>query len=180
LLLLFENKFQSKDYTSMRAVIQRVTSAAVSVDGEQISRIGHGLLCLIGIREGDSEQDAEYVARKILNIRLWPSEKKAWDQNVQHQDYEILCVSQFTLFGRLKGGNKGNPDFSRAMGPQAAREFYSSFVDRLRHEYDSEKVKDGVFGAMMQVELVNDGPVTFILDSENPSGSSVASSLDQI
>jgi D-tyrosyl-tRNA(Tyr) deacylase len=162
----------------MRAVVQRVTSAAVSVDGEQISRIGPGLLCLIGIRDGDQESDAEFVARKLLSMRLWPSEKKAWDVNVTMHDYEILCVSQFTLYGRVKKNNK-SPDFSKAMGPQLAREFYSGFLDRLRQQYNNSKVKDGVFGAMMQVELVNDGPVTFIIDSENPSNS-VASSLDEI
>ena len=109
-------------------------------------------------------------------MRLWPSEKKAWDHNVQQQDMELLCVSQFTLYGRLKG-NKS--DFSKAMGPQAAQEFYSSFLARLRRQaHDPEKIKDGVFGAMMQVELVNDGPVTFILDSDNHSGS--VSSFDDI
>jgi D-tyrosyl-tRNA(Tyr) deacylase len=159
----------------MRAIVQRVTSAAVTVDGEQVSRIGPGLLCLIGIRDGDQDSDAEFIARKLLNIRLWPTEKKAWDLNVQHQDMELLCVSQFTLYGRLKGNKT---DFSKAMGPVAAREFYSSFIDRLRQQYNPEKVKDGVFGAMMQVELVNDGPVTFIIDSENPN-QSIASSLDQ-
>jgi D-tyrosyl-tRNA(Tyr) deacylase len=162
----------------MRAVIQRVTSASVSVDGEQISRIGPGLLCLIGIRDGDQESDAEFIAKRILNMRLWRSEKKAWDLNVKMQEFEVLCVSQFTLYGRLKKPNTG-PDFSKAMGPQSAREFYSSFLDRLRQQYNPEKIKDGMFGAMMQVELVNDGPVTLIIDSENPSAS-VASSLDEI
>lgn len=160
----------------MRAVVQRVTNASVSVDGEIVSKIGPGLLCLIGISEGDQESDAEFIARKILNIRLWPSEKKAWDLNVQQQQYELLCVSQFTLYGRLKG-NK--PDFSKAMGPQPARELYDKFVLRLQQSYAADKVKDGVFGAMMAVELVNDGPVTFLLDSEKPLGS-VASSLDEL
>ena len=163
----------------MRAVVQRVTSASVSVDGEIISKIGPGLLCLIGITDSDTESDAEFIARKLLYIRLWRSEKKAWDLNVQQQGYELLCVSQFTLYGRLKG-NKA--DFSKAMGPQPARELYDKFLHRLRQDYIDEKVKDGVFGAMMAVELVNDGPVTFLLDSEEKRKplDSVASSLDEL
>ena len=159
----------------MRAVVQRVTSASVSVEGELVSAIGPGLLCLIGLREGDTPADAEFIARKLLNMRLWPSEKKAWDLSVTAQGYELLCVSQFTLHGRLSG-NK--PDFSKAMGPVAARECYAAFLDRLRAGYRADGVKDGVFGAMMAVDLVNDGPVTFVLDSEKPGGS-VASSLDE-
>jgi D-tyrosyl-tRNA(Tyr) deacylase len=135
----------------MRAVVQRVTSASVTVDGELVSRIGPGLLCLIGVRDGDTDADAEFIARKLLNCRLWPSEKKAWDLSVTAQGYELLCVSQFTLHGRLSG-NK--PDFSKAKGPAAARDFYGAFVERLRSTYRPEAVKDGVFGAMMSVELV--------------------------
>ena len=151
----------------MRAVIQRVTSASVKVDDQIVSKIGQGLVCLIGLGQDDDDADAEYIARKILNCRLWPSDKKAWDLSVMQQNFEVLCVSQFTLYGRLKG-NKC--DFSQAMGPQQAREFYENFVQRLQQQFDGQKIKDGVFGAMMQVELVNDGPVTFILDSKQRNG----------
>jgi D-tyrosyl-tRNA(Tyr) deacylase len=156
----------------MKAVVQRVKSASVTVDGKLISQIGPGLLCLIGLGEGDGESDIEYITRKILNARLWASDRKAWDVNVQQQGYEVLCVSQFTLHGRLNG-NK--PDFSRAMGPNEARTMYTALLDRLRSAYDINKVKDGAFGAMMQVELVNDGPVTFILESLKSGDASLAS-----
>lgn len=160
----------------MRAVVQRVRNASVTIDGE-IVQIGPGLLCLIGLRDGDTPADAEFIARKILNMRLWASERKAWDLSVTQQGFEVLCVSQFTLFGRLNG-NK--PDFSKAMPPQDARDFYHEFLERLRRDYSPEKVLDGRFGAKMDVQLVNDGPVTFILDSEKPANGSVASLLDDL
>jgi D-tyrosyl-tRNA(Tyr) deacylase len=168
----------------MRAVVQRVTSASVEVDGEIVGKIGPGLLCLVGLRDTDTDKDADYIARKILGLRLWPSPdgSKAWDQNVQQRGYGVLCVSQFTLFGRLKGA--GKPDYSKAMPPQQAHEAYAAFLDRLRQSYEPDRIQDGVFGAMMQVggglgnldgaesgslgcpvSLVNDGPVTFLLDS---------------
>jgi D-tyrosyl-tRNA(Tyr) deacylase len=116
----------------------------------------------VGIRSGDGQPDLDFISRKILNARLWPSERKAWDCSVQQKDFEILCVSQFTLYGRLNG-NK--PDFSQAMSPQPARDLYDDFIRRLEQDYEASKVKDGIFGAMMEVELVNDGPVTFLLES---------------
>lgn len=139
-------------------------SASVEVDGEVISRIGPGLMCLIGAAAGDTDKDAEYIGRKILNMRLFanPESSKAWDKSVADCAYEVLCVSQFTLLGRLKG-NK--PDYSKAMPPQEAREYYAAFIQRLRKDYAAERVKDGAFGAMMNVTLENDGPVTFNLDS---------------
>lgn len=156
----------------MRAVLQRVKSASVTVDGKLISHIGPGLVCLIGLGDGDSENDVEYITRKILNARLWASDRKAWDKSVVQQQYEVLCVSQFTLHGRLNG-NK--PDFSRAMGPNEARTMYTAFLDKMRSVYAEDKVKDGIFGAMMQVELVNDGPVTFILESLKSGDNRLAS-----
>lgn len=159
----------------MRAVVQRVKSASVEVDGEVISRIGPGLLCLIGCGVGDTERDAEFICRKILSMRIWPDEGKsrAWDLNVKQKEYEVLCVSQFTLYGRLQ---KTKPDFSKAMLAQQARDFYQQFLERLRREYGlPERIKDGMFGAMMSVSLVNDGPVTFTLDSATPASSSVSS-----
>eukprot|EP00887_Chlorella_sp_A99_P004923 scaffold4.g4923.t1 len=156
----------------MRAVVQRV-------DGQVVSAIGPGLLCLVGVRDGDGEAQAEWLARRILGVRLWSNEAggKAWDQSVVARGYEVLCVSQFTLCGRLKG-NK--PDFTKAMPPGAARDFYGGFLARLRRDYAADRVKDGVFGAMMQVQLVNDGPVTMVLDSEAGPDSSMGSisSLD--
>lgn len=150
----------------MRAVIQRVRNARVIVDGSTVSQIGPGLLCLIGIGETDVEADVEFISRKILNIRLWASEKRAWDKSVTSLGYDILCVSQFTLYGRLKGNAV---DFGKAMTPNEAREFYHQFLDRMKRDYLAEKIHDGVFGAKMEVESVNDGPVTIVLDSVKPS-----------
>lgn len=150
---------------SMRAVVQRVKSASVTVDGKLVSQIGPGLLCLAGLKDGDTKDDAEFISRRLLNARLWPSAdgKKSWDQSVVQKGYEVLLVSQFTLFGLMKG-NK--PDFHIAMPPSQAQEAYSNFVGLVRSSYLADKVQDGVFGAMMEVQLVNDGPVTMAFDSE--------------
>ncbi|KAH7278660.1 hypothetical protein KP509_38G051200 [Ceratopteris richardii] len=148
----------------MRAVVQRVLSAKVLVDGEIISQIGPGILVLVGLLESDTDADADFICRKALNMRIFPNEQngKAWDQSVMQRNYEVLLVSQFTLYGILKG-NK--PDFHVAMAPQLAKPFYDSLVERFRKSYVADLVKDGLFGAMMQVHLVNDGPVTIQVDS---------------
>ncbi|XP_065876977.1 uncharacterized protein [Euphorbia lathyris] len=155
---------------SMRAVVQRVTSASVEVDGHIVSAIGPGLLVLVGLHESDTDSDAEYICRKVLNMRLFPNEAtgRGWDQNVMQRNYGVLLVSQFTLYGILKG-NK--PDFHVAMPPQKAKPFYDSIVEKFRKSYQPEAIKDGVFGAMMKVNLVNDGPVTMQLDSPQSSKS---------
>ncbi|KAI3456196.1 hypothetical protein Pfo_012859 [Paulownia fortunei] len=153
---------------AMRAVVQRVASASVEVEGRTVSAIGPGLLVLVGLHETDVESDAEYICRKVLNMRLFPNEKtgKTWDQNVMQKNYEVLLVSQFTLYGVLKG-NK--PDFHVAMPPNAAKPFYASLVEKFQKAYRMDAVKDGVFGAMMKVNLVNDGPVTMQLASGQSS-----------
>ncbi|KMZ59730.1 D-tyrosyl-tRNA(Tyr) deacylase [Zostera marina] len=152
----------------MRAVVQRVVSASVEVEGCVVSEIGMGLLVFIGVHGSDTESDANYICRKVLNMRLFPSEKgdKAWDQNVMQNNFDVLLVSQFTLHGFLKG-NK--PDFHLAMPPQKAKPFYASLVDKFRKVYIADNIKDGVFGAVMKVQLVNDGPVTMHLDSSKQS-----------
>ncbi|XP_024024763.1 D-aminoacyl-tRNA deacylase [Morus notabilis] len=158
---------QSQPIRAMRAVVQRVASASVEVEGRTVSEIGPGLLVLVGIHDSDSDSDAEFICRKVLNMRLFPNEAtgRGWDQNVMQRNYEVLLVSQFTLYGFLKG-NK--PDFHVAMPPQKAEPFYASLVDRFKNSYNPDKIKDGVFGAMMKVNLVNDGPVTMQLDSQSP------------
>ncbi|CAB78849.1 putative protein [Arabidopsis thaliana] len=146
---------------AMRAVIQRVSSSSVTVDGRIVSEIGPGLLVLIGIHESDTESDADYIlqilklkhvyrCRKVLNMRLFSNETtgKGWDQNVMQRNYGVLLVSQFTLYGFLKG-NK--PDFHVAMPPDKAKPFYASLVEKFQKAYNPDAVKDGVFGAMMQV-----------------------------
>lgn len=153
----------------MRAIVQRVLSAKVVVDDQTIAQIGPGLLVLVGLLDADSEADAEFICRKVLNMRIFSNEQtgRAWDQSVMQRNYEILLVSQFTLYGVLKG-NK--PDFHVAMPPQLAKPFYDSLVERFCKAYRKDAIKDGIFGAMMQVHLVNDGPVTMQVDSRKSNG----------
>ncbi|GLD95341.1 hypothetical protein PINS_up003985 [Pythium insidiosum] len=153
----------------MRVVLQRVTGASVRVDGEVVGQIGKGLVCLVGITREDTEEDAEFCCRRLLNARLWPDEKDtAWKSSVVSNGYEVLLVSQFTLYGYFQG-NK--PDFHLAMAPAPAKEFYHAFCDRVRAAHSADKVAEGVFGAMMEVSLVNDGPVTMTIDSRDRKGS---------
>ncbi|XP_059469161.1 D-aminoacyl-tRNA deacylase 1 isoform X1 [Neocloeon triangulifer] len=149
----------------MRALIQRVRRAQVSVNGEIVSSIEKGLCVLIGICRDDGPVDLEYIVRKILNVRLFDDDSGVrWKSSVKDKQGEILCISQFTLYHELKG-NK--PDFHNSMGPDAARSFYDNFLAELRKHYKSELVKDGKFGEYMQVEIENDGPVTIMLESPN-------------
>ncbi|CAN6689724.1 unnamed protein product [Malus baccata var. baccata] len=168
----FRSRSNPKPIKAMRAVVQRVASASVEVEGRIVSEIGPGLLVLVGLHDSDSTSDADYICRKVLNMRLFPNEStgRGWDQNVMQRNYEVLLVSQFTLYGILKG-NK--PDFHVAMPPQKAKPFYASVVESFRKSYKPDAVKDGVFGAMMKVNLVNDGPVTMQIDSQSPKWHSV-------
>ncbi|KAJ0626205.1 putative D-aminoacyl-tRNA deacylase [Helianthus annuus] len=158
----------SERVLEMKVVVQRVASASVEVEGRTVSAIGPGLLVLVGIHDLDSHSDADYICRKVLNMRLFPNDKsgKTWDQNVMQKNYEVLLVSQFTLYGILKG-NK--PDFHVAMPPDKAKSLYASLVQTFQTTYRSDAVRDGVFGAMMKVNLVNDGPVTMQLESPQSS-----------
>ncbi|GEM12188.1 enoyl-CoA hydratase/carnithine racemase [Rhodotorula toruloides] len=144
----------------MRAVIQRVKQASVTVDGQCISQIGRGILCLVGIGANDTEYESQWLAAKLLALKVFPEDKEGeswgWKKSVVEADYEILCVSQFTLQANLRKGAK--PDFH---GAKAS----SHFLQDLRTKYKTERIKDGQFQAMMDVQLVNDGPVTLILDS---------------
>uniref|UniRef100_A0A8I5U021 D-aminoacyl-tRNA deacylase n=1 Tax=Pongo abelii TaxID=9601 RepID=A0A8I5U021_PONAB len=151
----------------MKAVVQRVTRASVTVGGEQISAIGRGICVLLGISLEDTQKELEHMVRKILNLRVFEDESgKHWSKSVMDKQYEILCVSQFTLQCVLKG-NK--PDFHLAMPTEQAEGFYNSFLEQLRKMYRPELIKDGKFGAYMQVHIQNDGPVTIELESPAPS-----------
>uniref|UniRef100_A0A0N4Z0Q6 D-aminoacyl-tRNA deacylase n=1 Tax=Parastrongyloides trichosuri TaxID=131310 RepID=A0A0N4Z0Q6_PARTI len=148
----------------MRAIIQRVTEASVTVEGSIISKIGQGICVLIGIERDDGIEDEKYIKNKILNLRLWPNPEtgKPWDKSVLDMGYEVLCVSQFTLHAVLKGNRF---DFHNAMNPQDAPLVYGSLVNALKSDYNPYKIKDGEFGAMMNVQIANDGPVTISIDS---------------
>ena len=151
----------------MRLVLQRVTNARVEVEGKTVGEIGRGLLVLGGICDSDDSDDGkaaiEWAVRKILGTRLWEDAAgKAWARSVQQEGLEVLLVSQFTLHAVLKG-NK--PDFHHAMPPARSRPFWDKFVAAVSKKLPG-KVQQGQFGALMQVHLVNDGPVTITLDSE--------------
>ncbi|ESS28863.1 histidyl-tRNA synthetase [Toxoplasma gondii] len=152
----------------MRMVLQRVESACVQVveTGELAGKIGRGIVCLLGISGEDKWEDADYCIRKCLKSRLWDDVKdpsKSWASCVVDRDYEVLVVSQFTLMGHLKKGNK--PDFHAAMSPDQARSLFEKVVAEMRRQYKPEKIQTGKFQNYMRVELVNDGPVTILVDS---------------
>ncbi|KAF9014118.1 D-Tyr tRNAtyr deacylase-like domain-containing protein [Cyathus striatus] len=150
----------------MRAVIQRVTSASVSVDNEVISQISRGLMVLVGIGADDTDADVVTICNKVLSLRVFSdpaNPEKMWRVSVKDIDGDILCVSQFTLLANTTKGNK--PDFHRAMATEPSRELYLSFLEKLKHLYQPDKIQDGRFGAMMNISLTNEGPVTFTIDS---------------
>jgi len=143
----------------MKAVLQRVLSASVTVDKQLISSIGKGILVFAAVAPGDTEIDADALAAKVLKMKLWDDDTGGrWKQNVQDISGEVLCVSQFTLLASTKKGSK--PDFHGALGGEQAKELYQHFVSKVEQGYKADRVKDGVFQAMMEVALVNDGPVT--------------------
>jgi len=148
----------------MRAVVQRVLSASVTVNNEVVSEISRGLMVLVGISVDDNASDIEVLAKKILSLRAFSDPSgHMWTASVKDIQGEILCVSQFTLLANTSKGNK--PDFHRAMPADQSRAMYASFLQFMSTQYTPEKIKDGKFGAMMNVSLTNEGPVTFTLDS---------------
>ncbi len=145
----------------MKAVIQRVAEAGVEVGGETVGKIGRGILILLGVEKGDGEPDADWLAEKIVNLRIFEDEGGKMNLSVREIGGELLAVSQFTLAGNCAKGRR--PSFDTAAPPEEANRLYECFVGNLRAR--GMKVETGVFQAMMQVSLVNDGPVTFILES---------------
>lgn len=146
----------------MRVVIQRVRAAAVAVAGETVGKIGPGLLVLAGFEEADDEADLAWVAGKIVRTRIMADDSGVMNRSVLDADGEILAVSQFTLFASLKKGNR--PSWSRAARGDVSQPLFERFVARLSAEL-GKPVPTGIFGADMQVSLVNDGPVTIVVDS---------------
>jgi D-tyrosyl-tRNA(Tyr) deacylase len=145
----------------MRAVIQRVSHAQVSVGEEIAGKIGPGLLVLLGIAKADTQADADYLASKILGLRIFDDEKGKMNLSLVDTRGAILAVSQFTLYGDVRKGKR--PSFDQAAPPQLANELYEYFVGKIRES--GTHCETGRFQAMMQVELLNDGPVTILLDS---------------
>lgn len=145
----------------MRAVIQRVKEASVTVEGKVVGEIGPGLLVLLGVGQGDTSEDARYLAGKIAKLRIFADQEGKMNLDVQDVGGKILAVSQFTLYGDARKGRR--PSFSSAATPQMAEELYLQFVEALREQ--GLEVETGVFQAHMEVKLVNDGPVTLIVSS---------------
>jgi D-tyrosyl-tRNA(Tyr) deacylase len=145
----------------VRAVIQRVSRASVAVDGDIISSINRGLLLLVGFHKEDTVIDSDYIISKSTGLRIFEDDKGLMNLSVSDIGGEILVVSQFTLYGDSRKGKR--PSFSTSMPPAEALQFYETFLNRFKNNFSS--LKCGVFGADMEVSLVNSGPVTIILDS---------------
>ena len=146
----------------MRAVVQRVSRAKVTVDGEITGEIGRGLLVLLGVADRDGEVDADYLVEKIINLRIFEDSDEKMNLSLTDIKGELLVVSQFTLYGDTRRGRR--PSFINAAAPERANELYEYFVAKAREQVS--QIGTGRFQAMMDVELVNDGPVTIMLDSE--------------
>ena len=146
----------------MRAVIQRVSRAQVKVNGQITGQIGRGLLVLLGVGSADDEQAARHLAEKIANLRVFEDDEGKINRSLLETRRAVLAVSQFTLYGDCRKGRR--PSFDRAARPEEARSLYEKFVEFLQEQ--GVRVEQGVFQAMMEVELVNDGPVTLLLDTE--------------
>ncbi len=146
----------------MRAVIQRVTHAKVSVNGETVGAIRKGFMVLLGVRAGDTEKDALYMADKIVKLRVFEDGNGKMNLALRDVGGSVLCVSQFTLLGDARGQNR--PGFTQAEAPERADELYRLVCRRMREQ--DVAVETGVFRADMQIEMCNDGPVTILLDSE--------------
>jgi D-tyrosyl-tRNA(Tyr) deacylase len=145
----------------MRAVLQRVTQASVEVDGEIVGRIGPGWVVLLGVAKGDGDADADWMAEKVANLRAFEDDQGKMNRSVAEIGGAVLVVSQFTLLGDCRGGRR--PSFTEAAPPDEADRLYRAVVDRLAAT--GLPVATGIFRAMMKVELINDGPVTLMLDS---------------
>ena len=146
----------------MRAVVQRVTSSSVSVDGKVIGAIGKGFNVLIGIAKDDTLDDLNYIKDKIVNLRVFQDENDKMNLSILDVQGEILAISQFTLYGDCRKGRR--PNFMEAMGGEEAKSLYDKFIDMLKES--NLKIETGEFGADMKVEINNDGPVTILLDSK--------------
>ena len=145
----------------MRCVVQKVNKSSVTVDGKLISEIGRGLNVLVGFTDTDTEEDIKYCVRKIVNLRVFEDENDVMNRSVIDEKGEILSISQFTLYGDTRKGNR--PSYIRALGGDKALPMYERFNELLNQEVPT---KGGVFGADMKVEILNDGPTTIIIDTE--------------
>jgi len=145
----------------MKAVIQRVKKAKVLVKNKLVSQINSGFLVFLGVGKNDTKEQVEWLAKKIVNLRIFSDKNSKMNKSLKEVDGEILVVSQFTLYGDCRKGNR--PSFVKAADPKKAEKLYNLFIDKA--EFLGIKVKSGVFRAMMDIELVNDGPVTILIEN---------------
>lgn len=148
----------------MKAVIQRVSEASVTIEGNKTAEIAKGLVVLIGIEEADTNEDVDWLAAKIANLRIFGDENGVMNLSVKETGGDLILVSQFTLHALTKKGNR--PSYIKAAKPEIAVPLYLQFIDRTERELE-KKIQTGEFGADMKVALVNDGPVTIIIDTKN-------------
>ena len=145
----------------MKVLIQRVKKAGVNIDGESVSDISNGILALVGIEKGDTKEQVEKLAKKVVNLRIFPDDNDKMNRSIIDVNGEMLIVSQFTLCGDCKKGTR--PSFDKSAPPQIANELYEYFISQVQSY--GIKTGTGKFGAMMEVSLINDGPVTFMLEA---------------
>lgn len=148
----------------MRAIIQRVSSASCTVDGEITGKIGAGFLVLLGIEDSDNDEDVNWLAQKIVNMRIFSDEKGAMNKALAEVGGDILLISQFTLFASTKKGNR--PGFTRSAKPEVAIPLYEKMIAELAR-VSGKEIQTGIFGADMKISLVNDGPVTIPIDTKS-------------
>lgn len=152
----------------MKAIVQRVKSASVKIPVENyVAKISKGLLILLGIKTGDTENDVLFVADKCCNLRIFEDDEDKMNKSVKDVSGEILIISQFTIYGETSKGNR--PSFIEAARPEEAVPLYNKFISRVKMNLGEEKVQAGIFGAMMDIELINYGPVTVIVESKKIS-----------
>jgi len=147
----------------MIAVVQRVTGSNVEVDGKIISRISNGILVFLGVKKGDNENNADFLSNKIINLRIFPDENGKMNLSIKDIEGEILVISQFTLCtDNSKSGNR--PGFTLAEEPERANELYEYIIGKMKNDYSEDRIFSGVFSAHMKINIINDGPVTIILE----------------
>ena len=147
----------------MIAVVQRVSNASVEVNGSIVSEISTGLLVLLGVKIGDSEKNVEFLAKKVANLRIFPDSEDKMNLSIKDINGEIMVISQFTLCtDNTKSGNR--PSFTLAEEPEKANKLYEYFIRKLKDEYENNKIFSGVFSAHMKINILNDGPVTILLE----------------
>jgi D-tyrosyl-tRNA(Tyr) deacylase len=146
----------------VKAVVQRANHGYVDIDGDRVAEIGKGLVVLLGVEKEDERKGCEFLARKVCNLRIFKDENDKMSNSVKDIDGEVIIVSQFTLAGKCNKGNR--PDFTGAMQPDVANDYYEYFVECCKKELGDDKVQTGRFAASMKVGLENDGPVTILLE----------------